>query len=569
MILSPSDSKRIRCWSILFALIVLLSGVVFLFSPLGFVPVPWPDAPPFYLPWRDLIQWPPVWRMGNYAAFVPSLDQVNFGTMPGLTIVLGGISSLGLMHIFSPTVTLKLICLFALMSWAWMLWTWLIQLPLFRARPYFALIICLAALWDPTLRWVTLAVRPEAWVGLIWLYILKELWKTHVNSEPLSSKTLWIVSGSLALAAYFHFDAIALVPGVAMMLMPSPGERFLQVWFQRLVGVGLRTVLFLSPWLIYCLVNFKLFLEQIGAQFGRLAIPNWGFEDGLFSALFIEMGSPVNLPKFFRISRVAMWVMIFVMTGRILYEAVKTKMQGDPPWARPKSLFLLSFELGAGLVFWSSFYQWYSKPEAWYVGLCHFVFWPWLVVTIAALHEKTLEKSRLPSFLIFFSGLFALGAVSASIVQLKQMPPSYRWPVYDAWVDCIDQEIQSKVRSENPKIWQTFLPDVLVDLAVRHPNYDVTRVLDYQDLAERAWRFAQTTDAIILSSYVDDSRHDGMQEFTQYSGPYRPDYSHFYGYVPFGDRVLRELFPENWDTKICHFGNFWASVVTRRSSSRR
>jgi hypothetical protein len=163
------------------------------------------------------------------------------------------------------------------------------------------------------------------------------------------------------------------------------------------------------------------------------------------------------------------------------------------------------------------------------------------------------------------TGGFALISVSASIVQSKQMHPSYRWSVFDEWVNCIDSGIQSHIHSDHPKIWQTHLPDVLVDLAVRHPEYDLTRTLDFYDLADRAWSFALTTDAIILSQYLNEPKvESNLETFTRYSGPPRPRDAPLYKDVHFGERIVKEFSPEKWDTKICHYGNFWASVVSRK-----
>jgi hypothetical protein len=69
--------------------------------------MPWPDAASFYVPWHDLFQWPPAWKASCVAAFVPSAAHANFAMMPALTLVLGSLSSLGLMKIMDPTLTLK------------------------------------------------------------------------------------------------------------------------------------------------------------------------------------------------------------------------------------------------------------------------------------------------------------------------------------------------------------------------------------------------------------------------------------------------------------------------------
>ncbi len=544
---------------------VLVSCGYFLFSPLGFAPVPWPDAPPFFLPWRDLAQWPPTFRMHNYAAFVPSMEEANFGTMPGLTVVLGGLSSFGLMRLFSPTVALKLISMLALVGWAWCLSAWVLRGRAAAERWFVPWIFLFAALWDPTLRWVTIAVRPEPWLGLIWAVLLRYFWWISQGSNRFSNRSLWLISGALALSAYFHFAAIAFVPAVIVALIPAQKTRYLQVWLGRLIGVGVGTLIFLMPWLVYCIRNFPIFMEQIGAQFGRLNIDNPYFKYSFLSGLFVEMGSPVSLPKFFLIGKILLWALVFLMTFRLLFGLARELFEEEPLKKRPYAWSQVLLELSACTAFWSSFYLFYARPEAWFVSLPHFLFWPWLVLTWMGLGENEPIHVILRKALIQMTGGFAMISVIASLVQSQQMPPSYRWPVFNDWVDCIDHEIQANVRREHPKVWETYLPSVLVDLAVRHPGYDLTRTLDYHELSERAWAFALGTDAIILSRTVQDQPSASSPEtFTRYFGLIRPWDEAVCASVPFGDRVLSELSPTQWNTKVCHYGGFWATVVTRK-----
>jgi hypothetical protein len=552
--------------SLIFLFVCVLSCGYFLFSPLGFVPVPWPDAPSFFLPWRELAQWPPAFKMHNYAAFVPSMDEANFGTMPALTVVLGMGSSFGLMKIFSPTLALKVISILALVSWACLLWGILVERSPSVKERIIPFIFGIAALWDPTLRWVTIAIRPEPWLGLIWILILRCFWRVSEEKASFSSKDLWIIAGWLALSAYFHFAAIVFVPAVTVALLPRWDGHFFRVWMLRLVGVGCRTLVFLSPWLIYCLLNFTIFIEQLSGQFGRLDIANPYF-DQFLGSLFNEMGSPVGLPKMFIVAQVLLWFMIFILTGRLflqIYQNIFFRIGGRTDEKDLNSILLLEF--ASALAFWTSFYLFYKKPEAWFVTLPHFLFWPWLGISwLSFQREKGLGLIGRRLLAGAVCG-FALISVASSVIQAKNMPPSYRWSIFEDWVDCIDGVLQANIQSAHPKIWETFLPSLQVDLAVRHPNYHLTRILDYQDLREKAWRFAQTTDAIIVSSTVGDySGGVNAESVTRYSGPVRPGDENIYAQVPFGRDVLQKLSSLQWDKKICQIGVFWAAIATRRN----
>lgn len=553
----------------------------FLFSSLGFVPVPWPDAACHYLPWLDLFQWSPRWKAHMVAAFIPSADEANLGLMPGLTVVLGGFSSLGLMSLMGPTLALKFISIGALAGWTWIFWTWL-RGDRNGLWPWLGpVVLGGAALWAPTMRWTSLSVRPEAWLGLVWLLLLRNFWKLKYNSDKLTSRHLWSIAGLLSAGAYFHFSAVFLVPGVCCAMLPMEADwpESLRKWIKNLIGVGCRTLIFLAPWLVYCVQHYSIAQEQLGLQFSRLSFSNPWFKSGVFMALFNEMGSPAGLPPFFDAAKWLFWLMILIMMVAILGELVSMTKRGETSSSGAKAKRKLEshpifpLELASSLTFWASVYLWYDKPEVWYVGLCHFYFWSWVGVMWLGNQERIMyfvnPQNLLQKFLgptlVALAAIFGLISISATIAQFQAVNPSYAWSVYNEWVNCIDGAIQYDIHHKHPKIWQTYLPDVLVDLSFRHPDYDLTRTLDSPELADRAWRFAHTADAIILSTYFNEPINLASPNmFTRYIGPRRQGEEAIYQSVPFGDAVLHGMFPPQWNTTICHFGGFWASVLTRR-----
>ena len=92
----------------------------------------------------------------------------------------------------------------------------------------------LSALWDPVHRWSALAVRPETWISLIWLLLLKEIYQIRKDSDHFGSRQRWLLAFYLALAAYFHFAAIIFVPGTMCSLLPlhATGFKAFKIWTQ-------------------------------------------------------------------------------------------------------------------------------------------------------------------------------------------------------------------------------------------------------------------------------------------------------------------------------------------------
>src|SRR5262245_9928936 len=75
---SMATQRRI---SALLVTIPVLIGIWIWFSPLSFVPVPWPDDSAFYFVGREFWKWPPRWVMLPQAPFEPTYRIFNFNTM--------------------------------------------------------------------------------------------------------------------------------------------------------------------------------------------------------------------------------------------------------------------------------------------------------------------------------------------------------------------------------------------------------------------------------------------------------------------------------------------------------
>jgi len=576
----------------LFVLFLTFCG--YAFSKLVFSPVPWPDGSAFYLPSLDLFSWPPLWKMHSQAAFVPTYDTANYNMMPLLPAILGLFTRLGLGQVFGGPLAIKMISLGGLVLFAWHLWDWILKR---SGSIWIASAVGLAALWDPVNRWGTLVVRSEIWIGLFWILILKKLGEMPTQSR----RCVWI-SLYLALAAYTHFEAIILVPATIVGLFPFRGANlatsrapkwapnWTKEWLRDLVRVGIFTGLFLLPWGVYVLAHFRLFLEQMHTQFFRLGGANYWVSSPylIFHSLFLELGSPTGVAKFFNVAKAVFWLLIFTVTGVTAYAMSLRKNNG------------LELMVASGVAFWVSFYLWCTKPEVWFITLCHLMLWPWVGASL------TWARNRANSgFAVSFRGGFSKnpvarvlmgGAIVYSVFSLvanaelnRRINPKYSWNIYRQWVGCIERAVLLGHEKEHPRVWQPHLPDILVELSSRRPNWDLTRTLDFEALRGDAWKFTEKADAIVMSRFLNGAALVGpvaspamapalaltgnpRKKFSlDYEGPERAQDRKLVETEldqPFGPWILERLpqeQPGQWSRHVCQRGPFFADVAVRES----
>lgn len=531
------------------AVFVALATIAwFVCSRLAFAPVPWPDGSAFYLPSLELFSWPPRWVMHNQAAFVPSYDEANFNIMPAFPAYLGLGAALGLRALLGSVLAIKLLSTIPVAIFAWVHWRWLSRE---RMATWIAAAVTLCALWDPTLRWDALAVRTEPIIGVFWALILWELSRPAPRPRRLG--------GLLAGAAWFHYEAVYLVPAVALALAGSWRD-----WSKRLLGVGAWTLVFLSPWILFAVFHFGLFWSQMDIAFHRLGHGNRYVANPylLFHSLFFWLGSPVGTPKFFNLAKALFWALAISLTVRALV------------LARKPSGFV---RLGASIAFWMGLYLWVSKPEVWYTAICHLTFWPWIALELALeSREPQLRWRSLPWACASFAALSFL----ATLGQQLEIPPYYSWANYHGWVDCIEKstELASESGAHRVRIWQPHYPDALVELSDRHRDYDLTRTLDFEARKPLALEFARGADILLFTRFYNLSRADEHATFgasgdaPAYSGPERPEDLRLLSEndveSPFGPWAAEELEisePGARKRSVCQVGPFWAEIFRRES----
>ncbi len=551
-----------RNWEIGAALALAATAACFLGGRISFVPVPWADGSAFYLPGLDLINWPPQWRMHAQAAFVPSYDDANFNIMPGLPALLGIASRLGLGKLLDPPLMIRAVNLVGLLSWAFLMWKWWIEIFSTRVDSrkarISASVLAFAALWDPIMRWGTMAIRTEAWIGLGWVFVLREIYRQETadalgvdQGATAWPRAAWRISVTLALMAYFHFEAGYLVPATALALAWTADHK--TAW-SRLLGVAWRTASLLVPWIIYVFAHFGPFIEQMSEQLNRLSHFNIWMANPymIFHSLFVDHGNATGWPKMFNSGKLIFWAVLFFMVGvAALFGRERKGHTGT---------------LLAGMVgFASAFFLWATKPEIWFITLCHATYWPWVGLSVTRLWDC--GRKRATHGLVIAAFAMAVISVIATGIQERKIGPGYTWTMYDNWVDCIERGLGPLADRPDLKLWQPFVPDVLVLLSARHPEWDLTRTLDLPGRTEAAWRTVKTMDAMVFTRHFNP---DGAAALAKYEGEERDvdrDQLSRGIDLPFGPHALKRLpaeEPGRWSRYVCEYGPFWAEVIARK-----
>src|SRR5206468_3974125 len=113
------------------------------------------------------------------------------------------------------------------------------------------------------------------------------------------------------------------------------------------------------------------------------------------------------------------------------------------------------------------------------------------------------------------------------------------------------------------------VPDVLVELQHRHPDWDLTRTLDFPARQALALEAASRMDALVFTRPFNSP--PGQPD---YLGPLRePDRTKpLQGEdIPYGDWALSRLpaeHPGQWEApRVCETGPFWAVIFARKPAA--
>jgi len=456
---------------VLILLPVLIALIVWL-TPLAFVPVPWPDDSAFYFVAKDLFQWPPRWVMLPQAPFEPTYRIWNFNTMPLFPILIGigrwfGIDSSHAIK-FWPLASFALTG--SLLGWA---------LHKRGLQFFLALLVTLALMLDPIQRWGSVLVRPESLIGLLGLALVLGL--TFGFPEKLRARRLWDpVAAILAIAAYAHFNAVHLLFPLLFAWALQP---------RKLVETGLRTALYLTPWLITVLWYPRLFLHQMTTQWQRLNFPNdWlSSVPKAIDSLIPAMGSPEPWPEYLRVVSVSIWLLIILSIVLAVVPPLSKKLLPATGWI-----------IG-------TLWLWHTKPELWFVYYVHLAAWTFAGIALVILWQSQKQVLRLA--VAFLATIVLISAATSAVANAKQLlslskTRSWSWETYGEYVDCVDHQLiqLEKIRGSKPfAVWCPTFPDITVELSRRHPDWQLTRTNDFHDRAALAIRHGQDVDAVVVT----------------------------------------------------------------------
>jgi hypothetical protein len=472
------------------------------FSALSFVPTPWPDDSAFYFVARELFKWPPRWVMLPQAPFEPTYRIFNFNTMPLYPILIG----LGRWIGIDGSFWLK----FWPLS-AWALTGSLLSTVLYRKGLPFLASACIAlgVTLDPELRWASVLVRPESLIGLFGMALVLGL--TFGFPEKYQPKKFWDpIAALLALGAYAHFNAIHLVFPVIFALALQP---------KRLIQIGCKTLLYLSPWIITVLIQWRLFIKQMMTQWQRLAVPNdWlSSPSRALDSMFQALGSPEPWPDVIHWAALGIWALILAtLLGTVFIPLIQAgirwwlsrKVSRDDFKSIPYFLPALGWVCG-------SIWLFDSKPEVWFIYYLHISFWCLMGVVALAIWNAQLQRSWKTVLQIgFAAGLLPIVGifVYVDVTQANRLgaTQTWNWPTYNRFVDCIDQQLvqlEAQKKTAKPglnepfRVWGPTPPDVTIELSLRHPEWELTRTNDFMqpDRIRLAIQHGWDVDAVVVT----------------------------------------------------------------------
>lgn len=508
---APAKSTPVRINRNILIALALIAPLIILWvwaSALSFIPVPWPDDSAFYFVAKELFKWPPRWVMLPQAPFEPTYRIWNFNTMPLYPILIG----LGRLIGIEGSHALKLWSLgFYAAS------TSFLGVALYRAKlpATVAAILVLVISLDPELHWGAVIVRPESLIGLCGMILVCGLSLGWFNRDP--QKWYWDpISALLAIGALAHFNAVHLMFALVPFIAYRP---------KRAVMIGLKTLLYMSPWIFTVLIKFNLFIHQMTLQWERLAVPNGWLNsvESAVSSMYQSLGAPEAWPKDLHWTAVGIWLIIFMAIGwGILYPLglrAYDLIQGKPLNLSPADPSQIQLAPAAGWIL-GSMWLWNGKPEVWFVYYIHLSVWCFAGI---ALLKLWLARGELPklSNTLPLGALVTLCVATLAVFTLVDVDQAshlgathtWNWDVYHDFVSCIDRElinIKSHVNSEGRQftVWAPTFPDTTIELSLRHPEWDFSRTNDFSSRTQLAMQHGFESDVVVVTEMLNWPERD-------------------------------------------------------------
>lgn len=473
-------------------------------SALSFIPVPWPDDSAFYFVAKELFKWPPHWVMLPQAPFEPTYRIWNFNTMPLYPILIGlgrwiGIEGSHLLKLWSLGFYAASVSV--------------LGVALYRAKlpAKLAAILILVAALDPELHWGAVIVRPESLIGLCGMILVCGLSLGWFQKEE--KKWYWDpIALLLAIGAYAHFNAVHLMFALVPFLIFRP---------KRAILIGLKTLLYLSPWIFTVSIKFDLFVHQMTLQWERLAVPNGWLNSipSAVSSIYQSLGAPEAWPSELQWTAWVIWgVIISAMFSGVIYPLIlrlRMALERNPLAMSSREMNPGDVELApaAGWIL-GSMWLWNSKPEVWFVYYIHLAVWCFVGLAMLKLwlarEQEPLPMNTWP-LAVLITLTVAVGSIftSVDLDQAKHLgaTQTWSWDVYHDFVSCIDREL-IKIKSRTPAkegpftVWAPTFPDTTVELSIRHPEWEFSRTNDFSSRTQLAIQHGFESDVVVVTEML-------------------------------------------------------------------
>jgi hypothetical protein len=330
------------------------------------------------------------------------------------------------------------------------------------------------------------------------MVILGELLPTSKQNSILDSTTAQRrIAPWLALAAYAHFNAIHLV-GVVLGAAVLGRFGSLKETLLTLLKIGVRTILWLAPWIVTVILKPALFVHQMRLQWSRLAVKNSWLESWgeMKRGILEQMGSMAPWPDAIQWTAPVLWAGV-TLSG-ILFLGVGVGFWSSRLKSRPGPQALwIRLAIAASWVL-SATWLFHTKPEVWFTHYLHAA-----LVTFGALmiHECA-GALRLRTVLIFVLGATVTLNIWGTLQQHSQIsdPQSWSWKNYDQMVECVDRQLTALEQKKGTplRVWVPTFPDIAIQLSLKHPQWRFTRTCDFLDRSALAIQHGWDVDAIVV-----------------------------------------------------------------------
>jgi hypothetical protein len=277
-----------------------------------------------------------------------------------------------------------------------------------------------------------------------------------------------------------------------------------------MIDVGLKTIVYLLPWLVTVALKPQLFFKQMTLQWQRLAVPNGWLQSvkSAIEAIHQGMGSPDSWPDIILSAGAGIWLLILaafavwiIAFGQYVAQWIKYKKLPTVDPVDAHSSGGVSLIPAAGWVI-GAVWLWHNKPEVWFVYYLHLAVWTFTGLAMLKLWKigKRLPLNAVSALTTAIVGI----SIYVNVTQANQLGKSetWKWSTYHDFVDCIDRVLSrvAETKKSGPfQVWAPTFPDITIELSRRHPDWDLSRTNDFHSRTDLAIQHGWQIDAMVVT----------------------------------------------------------------------